>query len=354
MWTVSIDSRNPRRVRWRDAWGSCHSLLFPSPEAAVSFAQLKITEIAADFSRRKLLPSRLSVHEALDLYYFSHPFRSDQGRRAHRAWLATFEKHFGGSDVRNLRPLDLDRHFLGRLRTLCPTTYYQEVAEVRRVFRWLLASSLISLSPVEHLHAPSAHSQRHRCLSWLEEFQALQALPLAHLSKLILLLDQGFRAQEMLRLTRSNLDFAQQTTTWIVSKSLVPLTLPWTGRLSESLSAYQNLSSYQRLFNLSPKTHGLHWLGPVRATGLHFDTLDLRHTFATRLEEASHDPLLVNYCLGHSLASHASTLYMAHFSLERLRVHFREMEEVRIQAFRNLRKPEEIPDAEIWRELEGR
>lgn len=349
--SVWIEKRNLSLVRWRDVWGRKHAHECLSPEAALHFAQLKITDLAADRNRENLPLRTTTFPVALDLWLSVRPWRNPRTRENARSLLAPFSREFHSRPLQSIRPEELERVFAQIRPHLAPTTYYNFVSLARSLFRWLLRSCLISLDPLEDFHQPYAVSQRHREITYAEEAQAFQTILPQHRLKLLILFDQGLRLRDMLALGPQNLDFAQESTTLTVSKSLVRITLPWTYRLAKTLDAQRNLMPHGCLFSARPASRKDWWHRGKKRCAPAWDCLDVRHTFATRLRRVCHDSIVVNYCLGHKLNRDAETLYQAHVSLEELRPYFLQMERRTLQGLANCQP--EISPAQMWRELEG-
>lgn len=107
-----------------------------------------------------------------------------------------------------------------------------------------------------------------------------------------------------------------------------------TNRLGQELARFEPLAPDALLFTnkqhaaLANPSAFLTWLR--QETKLDFRFHDLRHTFFTRMQEASRHELLCRYCLGHHLRVTAGIYY--HPSVESTREAMLKMEEATVNA----------------------
>jgi integrase len=328
--------------------------------AARAFAQ----KISHDLHYERMLSTtctrETTFATGLEMFLSLLPLREERSRHTYRSYLSPVLAQWGPRALAGLRPLDLDLYCRDRRSSVSSSSYKAEVQFLKRFFAWAVENFFIPVNPAAHLVSPPAHPKSGLCLTWPQEFGALAAATPRNLPKILLCRDAGLRASDMYRLRRSNIDFEENSLSFIVSKNQKPLRLPVTGRLRASLEQFAKADPASPLFPLKAFLDGkryISWttqfLRPIwRALGFRFRLHDLRHTFFTRFYEATKDPVLARYVLGHSMTE-LPFLYWHEPSFETLTEAFARMEQAQQKAFAPLRSPVEIPPREMWKELES-
>jgi integrase len=223
------------------------------------------------------------------------------------------------------------------LSTRSPVTVSKEVALASAVFRMAISEGVATENPCASLGLAMkrrlpARNKRARVLSHEEEPKLFAQFVgrRAHLNLIVrFALDTGLRKSELCRLEVQHVNLTQGCRFFTInskraelepnsllvekSKSGKPRTVPLTAearRIAEIQIADATTRKY--LFG-SRRTDGMirefktAFVGAVRDAGLeNFSFHDLRHTFATRLNESGADPFVIRDLLGHSTVTMSS------------------------------------------------
>jgi len=366
-WIEPSRDGSQHRVRWRDFHGQKKSsAFFPDEIQARRFAQMIAHQLSQQLALESTLLKTSTVRDTVELWLASVPVRNPETARSYRRWLeASFLKKLGDRNLASIRPLDLFHFARERIRALQPWSYQAEVNTIRRVFAFARDNLLLSVDPALSLHAPTAHSEKHRCLTWKEELELLRVLAQCNpkwLPRILLCRDTGMRMCNAHRLARRDLDLEERLVHFTVLKSAVRLSLPLTERLAASLALFQDLEPPELLFNYKPIREKrlytgasvfLLWL--TKKLSFTFDFHDLRYTFRAHFKAATGDRELTEYCLGHSLHREILSYYWTPpppAELQKQFCIFDQYQEAQLALARAARI-QTASNAEIWRELKN-
>jgi integrase len=251
---------------------------------------------------------------------------------------------FAGKAFMEIKPLTIRGFVNDRLKSITkrgttrsPVTVRKEVALASAVFRMAIAEGVATENPCASLGLAMkrrlpARNKRDRFLSHEEEPKLFAQFVgrRAHLYSIVrFALDTGLRKSELCRLEVQHLNLTQESRFFTIerkrvelepngllvakSKSGKPRTVPLTAearRIAEIQIADATTRKY--LFG-SFRTGGMirefktAFVGAVRDAGLEdFRFHDLRHTFASRLNENGADPFAIRDLLGHSTVAMSS------------------------------------------------
>ena len=229
--------------------------------------------------------------------------------------LKTLRRHFGNRLIQSITHADILRFKLERLSKPTKHGKQRAIAGVNRELRlfslavkqgWLNKSafhngdSLISLADENH---------RTRILSFAEESRLLQAIdsnPLRfHLKGIVLIaLDMAFRRNEILTISRKDIDFNNRTITIRAfnAKTSKSRTVGMTTRVYEWLLQFENFKNDDRIFPI--KTIHTTWGRTLKQAGIEdFHFHDCRATAISRLISAGLQPAEAMRLSGHSTLS---------------------------------------------------
>jgi integrase len=251
---------------------------------------------------------------------------------------------FAGKTFREIKPLAIIGFANDRLKSITkrgttrsPVTVSKEVALASAVFRMAISEGVATENPCASLGLAMkrrlpARNKRDRVLSCEEEPKLFAQLVgrRDHLNSIVrFALDTGLRKSELCRLEVQHVNLTQECRFFTIdgkrvelqpngllvakSKSGKPRIVPLTAdarRIAEIRIADTTTRKY--IFG-SSRTGGMTsefktaFVGAVRDAGLEdFRFHDLRHTFATRLNETGADPFVIRDLLGHSTVTMSS------------------------------------------------
>lgn len=251
---------------------------------------------------------------------------------------------FAGKTFREIKPLAIIGFANDRLKSITkrgttrsPITVSKEVALASAVFRMAISEGVAIENPCASLGLAMkrrlpARNKRDRVLSYEEESKLFAQLVgrRAHLNSIVrFALDTGLRKSELCRLEVQHVNLTQECRFFTIdgkrvelepngllvakSKSGKPRIVPLTAearRIAEIRIADATTRKY--IFG-SSRTGGMTsefktaFVGAVRDAVLEdFRFHDLRHTFATRLNETGADPFVIRDLLGHSTVTMSS------------------------------------------------
>ncbi len=216
---------------------------------------------------------------------------------------------FGEKRLVTITADDLQEMLLGiagtRIRQLC-------FSNLKQIFRKAYLQGMIKRNPCEAVELQQHKSEKKHALTRLEEskfFPEVNGTKYELLFRLILA--TGLRIGEALALIRADIDFTKHTVT--VSKDVVFLngkrilqdcpktdaanrTLPLPAELCSEL---EKIQTYE-LFPFSYNSIRLVMSRISKKIGIKVSPHILRHTYATRLEEAGIPPKIKQYLMGHA------------------------------------------------------
>jgi integrase len=251
---------------------------------------------------------------------------------------------FAGKTLREIKPLAIIGFANDRLESITkrgtkrsPVTVRKEIALASAVFRMAISEGVATENPCANLGLAMkrrlpARNKRNRILSREEEPKLFAQFvgKRAHLHSIVrFAMDTGLRKSELCRLEVQHVNLTQESRFFMIdnkrvelepnsllvaqSKSGKPRTVPLTAearRIAEIQIADATTKKY--LFG-SRRRGGMirefktAFVAAVCDAGLEdFRFHDLRHTFATRLNESGADPFVIRDLLGHSTVTMSS------------------------------------------------
>ncbi|OGW03020.1 MAG: hypothetical protein A2W77_09420 [Nitrospinae bacterium RIFCSPLOWO2_12_39_16] len=209
-----------------------------------------------------------------------------------------------------------------RLKTVKPSTVYQELSLFRRMFniarrewKWVRDNPVADLS-----FSVGNKNARERWLTPEEEIRLLQKAtnPLWLRPLLLFALHTGMRRGEILSLKWADVDFTRKTVTVVKSKNGEKRTTPMSKTLYAMLKDQKVRDISGRVFPISVRSlREAYGKAVERAELENFTFHDLRHTFATKLVQNGVDLYKVKELLGHK--SIIMTMRYSHHYPESLR-----------------------------------
>jgi len=251
---------------------------------------------------------------------------------------------FAGKTFREIKPLAIIGFANDRLNsttkrgtTRSPVTVSKEVALASAVFRMAISDRVATENPCASLGLAMkrrlpARNKRDRVLSRVEEPKLFAQFVgrRAHLCSIVrLAMDTGLRKSELCRLEVQHVNLTQESRFFTIdskrvdlepnsllvvkSKSGKPRTVPLTAearRIAEIQIADAATEKYlfgSRRRGSMIREFKTAFVAAVRDAGLDdFRFHDLRHTFASRLNESGADPFVIRDLLGHSTVTMSS------------------------------------------------
>ncbi len=216
---------------------------------------------------------------------------------------------FGEKRLVSITADDLQEMLLGivgsRIRQLC-------FSNLKQIFQKAYLQGIIKRNPCEAVELQQHRYAKKHALTRLEESRFLSEIANTKYELLYrLILATGLRIGEALALTRADIDFANLTVT--VSKDVVFIngkrieqSCPKTGAanrtlpLSATLCAELDKIQTNELFPLTYNSVRLATSRISKKLGITVSPHILRHTYATRLEEAGIPPKIKQYLMGHA------------------------------------------------------
>jgi integrase len=321
-------------LRWQDSFKEKRSQFFTDRFAARGQAKMLIEQIKAQRMEEAFHDDPMTVERAVEIFICTYPCQ-ENSKRVLRYAFRDFQRHFPGRDVRSIRPLEMDAFRCDQAKRYRPKTFAYLGFYLKKLFAWLKQNLLIVESPTAHWKILHDYHSAGRLLSYRDEFALLEVTPPQHLPKLLAGLDAGLHSAEIAALTRASFDFDAHTIHYQPGKPKTrkdELTLPLTERFETALLRYfadpQAKWLSRQPYRRPDKPDWFEWLR--ERAGLELVCRDLRHTFYTRLEDASGNELLTEYAIGHLVRLNRYTYY--HPRMEILREAFRKMEEQTLNA----------------------
>jgi integrase len=327
-------------VDWRDEFGTRHRRFVGSEEAARAL-DAKLREgvhTAKAAITRTMATAALDLPAAADLY-LAHVASPDHVKRQLHSNLHAFARRLGQSELSKITPRLLESYFDKRRVVVAAWTAYNELAQVRRWFRWLKQEGVLAANPAAALELPKPKESSARAIGYDEERELLHNLTASPRLRCLLAIDAGCSVSETLLLRARNYDRLAHTINVTGTRRHRDRLIPATLRLDAELREHcRHLSPDALLFSRAGRAiqDGSQFIRSLRRTWpVPFRFHDLRHTFATRLAAASGNQFLVVHALGHSVQTLAfgkggrlistSTQYV-HPTLDELRAAIAAME----------------------------
>ena len=196
---------------------------------------------------------------------------------------------------------------------LTDTTLNRDVEVLRHLLYWAVDEGFLTTNPIARIHLPKQRRKPRPIPSFAEEDKLLAAAA-PHLRKLaIASLDSGMRRGELFHQLWEHVDFNRRLLLVTHSKTIggEAREIPLTARLAELLSSFKQPEGLIFTFKGRP-IHKIKtaWKGAIRRSGIrYFRFHDLRHTFNTRLMEASVVQDVRKALMGHSSGDEVNSLY---------------------------------------------
>ncbi|HEV2498603.1 MAG TPA: tyrosine-type recombinase/integrase [Terriglobia bacterium] len=308
---ASIENhRNLFRVIWRDR-GEKQFRSFETREQAEKFKE----EIERHTYRRSISEridrSQEKLSDICQTYINALNIAPITRTSYQRSIFLPFITHFEGRTITSLTSLDVQAYIGDRRTKVMASTLGKEYSILKKFFRWATTHFLLPVNPVELIRVRRIRKSPGVCLSYEQMKKVFDSVTPYQRTKLLLARDAGLRAKNIGLLKRSSIDFERNTLTFNVLKKgeddprdSETRTIPMTRRLSGALSQFQDGDPSALLFTFKAKSlqdpdKFLKRLRPK--VGFHFRWHDLRHTFYTRMLEATDNYALAEWCLGHSI-----------------------------------------------------
>ena len=224
---------------------------------------------------------------------------------------------FGETPIADLKTDDLQAFFLSMTTS---RTRESSVGALNQALEKARKQGIIKNNPCDGLEL-KAHKRQHRMALTIEEQRILldevANKPIKRLFSL--LLTTGLRVGEALALTSQDLDFQAKTVNvnknvvFIKNKRVLQDT-PKTDAGVRTVPIPENVLDMFKddkgvLFNITYNSVRLAFKRLKQKTGIDVSAHILRHTYATRLEEAGISPKVKQYLLGHSSLEMTQNIY---------------------------------------------
>jgi len=296
-------------VDWRDEYGRRHRRLVGSREAAAALEQQLLQNVAQARNSMRTAAARadLTLTQASEVWAAHSPWAA-KTRQLRLDRIRILAQAIGNLQISLITPTLLQKHAAHRSTLLAPASAAKENEIIHQFFDWLTRNAYAGANPAATLKRTVPPHSSGRAITEKEERLILEATtPRAQL-KILLTLDAGLRPGEAGTLNRNNLDLEGK---WLHLRSNKPphrpKSIPMTNRLLRILKSHAaHLMPDAPLFPTRSRKepdHDAFWQKLKQRTGIQARYHDLRHTFATRLMEATNNPFLVANLLGHSLSS---------------------------------------------------
>ena len=198
-------------------------------------------------------------------------------------------------------------------KPLSETTVNRDIEVIRHLLFWATDEGFIPANPIARIRMVRERGQRRPVMSVAEEVKLIDACS-EHLRPIVIAaLDTGMRRGELLNQLWEHVDFDRSLLSVSHSKTAegehrpVPLTNRVRAMLDEHRKASGLIFTYEGHPIRRLKTG---WAGALRRAGLpHFRFHDLRHTFNSRLVEASVISDIRKELMGHSRGGDVHSLY---------------------------------------------
>ena len=296
------------RVAWRQDEKIVYSNPFTSKEQAEKF-KLELS------LRPPRSPRRISssVPEAQFGHIIPHwlkrqginPITRDSYQRS---IFKPFLLEFSTRSIFDFSMEDAEQYCQNRRETVKGSTYGKEISILKFFFRWAERRFRLEVNPFELIRCRRIKKSPGLCLSYEQEWRLLQAATPYQRVKVLMARDTGIRAKTFRLLIRRNIDLDYKTLTFNILKKgeddpreAETRTIPLTARLADELEKFRNQDPESYLFTYrgKPLSDPDKFLKKLRPKlGFHFRWHDLRHTFETRLWDASNREI-AEYAIGH-------------------------------------------------------
>lgn len=333
-------------VHWRES-GKQKAKSFPTKQEAEEFEK----QTAARLYRHAVVGRINSVNrplEALASEWLNSRAIAPITRKSYeRSIFKPFLEHFQGRYIHNINFLDLEAYFAQRKQQVMPMTAKKEFLIIRDFFGAMQELLLLPSNPMKLVkNLRGVKPTRKLPLSYAQETKLITAVTPYQAAKVLLALDCGLRAGNLPRLTRAAIDYDDASLTFHVLKKRVARemdaetrTLPLTDRLFGSLIQFKDLPTSQHLFTyqnetVKDPTKFIKKLWP--RLGFRFNWHLLRHTFYTRLLNASDNYPLAEWAMGHAV----TTYYHPELTPEKIRQAFTAMDLQRQDAMLEIQNQE--------------
>ena len=247
-----------------------------------------------------------AAQEYLTACRAEHRDRSSTARRIAVSFTSLLAA-FDGLMVAQVTAREIERYKAVRIteHKVRDVTLRHDLHALSGFFRWSMRMGYAAMNPVREVRIPSdREAVRMHVLSAAEErayFQAALADPLLHdFARLMLL--QGARPDELLRLTAADVDVAAGTAKITRSKTAAGRRTLTLASEARSILARRcaGLAQGAPIFAVSPSGLAKKHARCLRASGCKFVLYDFRHTFATRMAESGCDIATLAAIMGHS------------------------------------------------------
>ena len=223
---------------------------------------------------------------------------------------------FAGVRLGSLNSLELQEFFLSmpqsRSRDITLTTLNEMLEKARK-------QGIIKVNPCEGVEIKKHVQKKKKGLTPSEQQTLLEAVKGLALEPIfVLLLTGGFRIGELLALTDEDVDFETNTVTinkdvvFVNNKRVIQTTKTEAGTRKVILpqSSMEHLKGRKGvLFDVTYNSVRIAFGRLSKKTGIEVTAHILRHTYATRLEEAGIPPKVKQYLLGHASIEMTQNVY---------------------------------------------